>query len=370
MGYAAHAVRHMTTYEYCAPHGLNHGLAILHEEMSDYLVPPMLEDAAVLLGDFMAMTEALSACCMQIRAHEKQSAHSHQEARNAAYLRAEEEARLKRELTETRAKLRQAEEEWDDAVSQLGEVRGGRRDLQARLSAVAGELRVTKGAVQQLEADLAEARRLQTAIPLAPIETPAEPHVTHSQVLATSISRMTLGAAQPPAPTAPIMQTVLLPVETTSVRVTGARAIAQLADHAWKVGLPPTSGIHMPREHRKSEPVPLSVPYLCAIATAWLPSPPPGYHVEDLPYPAARESGRQPELHAIPVQQDPVRFQPISANVGQPELVLAPPAPVPVEPAHAPADPAQRELMEEAAAFPATKGPVCAVYPLPKPQRR
>ncbi len=75
MGYAAHAVRHMTTYGYRALRGLNHGLAILHEEMSSYLVPPMLEDAAELLGDFTAMTEALSACCVQIRAHENQSAH-------------------------------------------------------------------------------------------------------------------------------------------------------------------------------------------------------------------------------------------------------------------------------------------------------
>ncbi len=47
--YAAHAVRHMTTYEYRAPRGLNHGLAILHEEISHFLVPPMLEDAAELL---------------------------------------------------------------------------------------------------------------------------------------------------------------------------------------------------------------------------------------------------------------------------------------------------------------------------------
>ncbi len=76
MGYAARAVRHMTTYEYRAPRGLNHGLSILHEEMSHYLVPPMLEDAAALLGDFTAMTEALSASRVQIRAHENQSAHS------------------------------------------------------------------------------------------------------------------------------------------------------------------------------------------------------------------------------------------------------------------------------------------------------
>ncbi len=64
MGYGAHAVRHMTTYEYRAPRGLNHGLTILHKEMSHYLVPPMPEDAAGLLGDFTAMTEALSLCLL------------------------------------------------------------------------------------------------------------------------------------------------------------------------------------------------------------------------------------------------------------------------------------------------------------------
>ena len=61
MGYAACAVRHVTTYEYHAPRGLNHGLAVLREEMSHYLVPPILEDAAALLGDFIAMKEAISA---------------------------------------------------------------------------------------------------------------------------------------------------------------------------------------------------------------------------------------------------------------------------------------------------------------------
>ncbi len=122
------------------------------------------------------------------------------------------------------------EEERDDAVSQLLEIQGERRDLQARLSATAGELRVNKGVVQQLKADLAKARRLQKTTPPTPIEMPTEPHVTHSRALATSISRMALGAAQPPASAAPVMQTMLMPVETTSVRVTGARAIAQPAD--------------------------------------------------------------------------------------------------------------------------------------------
>ncbi len=140
MGYAARAVRHMTTYEYREPRGLNHGLAILHEEMSHYLVPPMLEDAAGILGDFTAMREALSAYQTQVRAFENQSAHSRQEARNAAYLRDKEEVRLKRELNEARAQLRQVEAERDDAVGQLLDLQDGRRELQAQLSAKVAEL--------------------------------------------------------------------------------------------------------------------------------------------------------------------------------------------------------------------------------------
>ncbi len=112
---------------------------------------------------------------MQIRAHENQSAHSRQEARNAAYLQAEEEARLKRELNEARTQLRQVEVERDDAVGQLLDLQDERRELQAQLSAKAADLRVNEGVVKQLEADLAEAHRLQRAIPAAPVETQCDP---------------------------------------------------------------------------------------------------------------------------------------------------------------------------------------------------
>ena len=53
-----------------------------------------------------------------------------------------------------------------------------------------------------------------------------ERHVAHSQALATSISRMTLGATHPPAAPTPVVQSALMPMETTSVRATDARAIA------------------------------------------------------------------------------------------------------------------------------------------------
>ncbi len=51
----------MTTGEFAAPGGLNHGLEVLHDDVSWYLLPPMLEDASALLGDFVTLYEALTA---------------------------------------------------------------------------------------------------------------------------------------------------------------------------------------------------------------------------------------------------------------------------------------------------------------------
>ena len=54
-GYAARATRFMTTYENRAPGGLNHGLSALHDEVEEYMVPPMVELASALLGDFVTL---------------------------------------------------------------------------------------------------------------------------------------------------------------------------------------------------------------------------------------------------------------------------------------------------------------------------
>ncbi len=54
-GYAALAASCMTTYEYTASGGLNHGLSMLHDEITQYMVPPMVKYASALLGDFMVL---------------------------------------------------------------------------------------------------------------------------------------------------------------------------------------------------------------------------------------------------------------------------------------------------------------------------
>ncbi len=67
IGYATHAIRAITIYEYRAPGGLNHGLELLYDEMSTYPPPPpMLEATAELLGDFVTLYEAHNMSQVQI----------------------------------------------------------------------------------------------------------------------------------------------------------------------------------------------------------------------------------------------------------------------------------------------------------------
>ncbi len=122
-------------------------------------------------------------------------------------------------------------------MGQLLDLRDARRELQAQLSVKAAELRVSEGAVKHLEADmrqleidLAEARHLQKAATTGPVEMLSVPRVTQSQALVTSISRMTLEATPSPTSAPAVMQHALMPAETTSVRITGARAIAHPID--------------------------------------------------------------------------------------------------------------------------------------------
>ncbi len=292
-------------------------------------------------------------------------------------LRDEEAARLGRELNEARTELRQVEAERDDAVSQLLELQDARRELQTQLSGKAAELRVSEGAVKQLEADmrqleidLTEARRLQKAATTGPVMLRV-PRVSQSQALATSISRMTLEATQSLASAPTVVQHAMMPAETTSVRVTGARAIAHPIDSPYALQTvhggctchQPVEYISYGRAYPENATRANRYPYQYR---AYVPSPPPGYHVEDLPYPTAHEPGRQPELCTVPVRREVVRFQPVAASSREPELAQPPSAPL--EQVHAPPAPVARELMDEAAAYPANTGPVCTVWPLPKPQ--
>ncbi len=63
----------MTTYEYRAPGGLNHGLSMLHNEIDKYMVPPMVEHASALLGDFVILYQEREFHCRRLAQLEQQA---------------------------------------------------------------------------------------------------------------------------------------------------------------------------------------------------------------------------------------------------------------------------------------------------------
>ena len=72
-GYAALAACCMTTYEYKAPGGLNHGLSILHDEITQYMVPLMVKYASALLGDFVVLYQEREFHCRRLAQLEQQA---------------------------------------------------------------------------------------------------------------------------------------------------------------------------------------------------------------------------------------------------------------------------------------------------------
>ncbi len=141
---------------------------------------------------------------------------------------------------------------------------------------------------------------------------------------------MTLGSAQSPNPARAIVKHALMPTETPSVRVTGARAIAHPTDSPYALqtvhgGCPCHPQVEYVSYGRTCpENANRTGRYRYQYRT-YVPSPPPGYHIGDLPYPAAHESEHPPGLCTLPVRREVVQFQPVSAEPGEPELALAQP---------------------------------------------
>ncbi len=162
-GYATVAARSMTTYEYKAPDGLNHGLALLYKEVEKYMVPPMLEHASDLLGDFMVLYQErefhhrrlaqLDQQAMEAKNHtdaetnilRAQLAGAHKEIEWGHQLR----ERLEERLKET--KLR--EEKAQQAL----------QTSQDRSAQLAGEIAAVRKHMGEVEDELARIRRIMRA---------------------------------------------------------------------------------------------------------------------------------------------------------------------------------------------------------------
>ncbi len=194
-GYAAAAARSVTTYEYKAPNGLNHGLSLLYKEVEQYVVPPMLKHASALLGDFMVLYQ-------EREFHRRRLAqleHQAMETRN----RSDAETNILRaQLAGARKEIewgyqqRELLKDWLKETSTREEK--AQRDLQSSRDRSA---KLTGAAFRkqmgEVEDELARIRRITRARNRAEFPTQRRTEAANSKTLASSIAQMTIGTVTP-----------------------------------------------------------------------------------------------------------------------------------------------------------------------------
>ncbi len=194
-GYAAQVTHFMTTYEYRAPHGLNHGLSSLYDEGAEYLVPTMVE------GDFVTLYQ-------EREVHRKQLAHLEQQALKTQSETDIETNILRAQMAGLHQGVKRAHQEKEQLEEQV-------RMVSAREEKTQDALQATKERLAKQARDLAVLRKSLEAgsHPAAPV--PAKSEVVSSKALTVTIAQMTIGAAPPLVASATTRQSAAAPVSTT-----------------------------------------------------------------------------------------------------------------------------------------------------------
>ncbi len=158
IGYAAKSTQAITTYEYQALHGLNHGLADMHDEVMTYLVPHMLEDASALLGDFVVLYQERNIHRMQILTLERRVTRTRSETEVTEAVLHTEVAGVRQELCQAQGEKEQVEQERNEAHGQLEEVQIELCTAQSQLTKATGDLVCRRTRARKLETELAAVR--------------------------------------------------------------------------------------------------------------------------------------------------------------------------------------------------------------------
>ncbi len=247
----------MTTYEYQAPHGLNHGLSSLYDEVTKYLVPPIVEEASALLEDFVTLYQERQVhrkrlAHLQLQALKMQSETDIEtntlRAQMAGLHQGVERSHQEKERLEEQVRMVSArEEKTQDALQATKE----------RLAKQARDLALYRGRVGKLEKELAALRKASGSrlYPTAPA--PAKSEVVSSKALTVSIAQITIGAAPPlvasamthqsaaaPASTATALfgQSTIASIEAMDTATTIAHSVAQLTTGCPYTTHPPPPG--------------------------------------------------------------------------------------------------------------------------------
>ena len=186
----------MTTYEFKAPDGLNHGLSLLYDEVEKYLVPPMVDHASALLGDFMTLYQ-------EREVNRRRLAQLDQQALEAKDQRDAETTILRAQLAGARQEIEwgfQWRERLEEMVKEAREQKEkAQRALQSsrdQSTQLAGEMTAVRKRMGEMEDELTRIRRVTRNRSQSESSTQKKAEAASSKTLTSSIAQMTIGTVR------------------------------------------------------------------------------------------------------------------------------------------------------------------------------
>ncbi len=190
----------MTTYEFKAPICLNHGLSLLYDEVEEYLVPPMVDHASALLGDFMTLYQ-------ECEVNRRRLAQLDQQAMEAKNRRDAETTILRAQLAGARKEIEWGFQQWERLEDLVKETRSREEKAQQALQSIrdrstqlAGEIATVRKHMGEVETELERIRRITRTRSRSESSTQRRAEAASSKTLTSSIAQMTIGTI-PPATT-------------------------------------------------------------------------------------------------------------------------------------------------------------------------
>ncbi len=195
-GYAALAGLCVTTYEYKAPSGLNHGLSLLHDEVDKYMVPPMLKYASALLGDFMVVYQEREFHRRRLAQLEKQALETQDHTDAETNI-------LRAQLAGARQEVEWGHQQRERLEDQLKEIGSWEEKAQEELkisrekaAKLAVEMALIRKHMGDLEDELGHIRKIRSRA-RAESSASGKAETANSKTLTSSIAQMTIGTAPP-----------------------------------------------------------------------------------------------------------------------------------------------------------------------------
>ncbi len=169
----------------------------MHNEAMTYLIPPMLEDASALLGDFVTLYRERDILQMQIISLERRANRTRGETEMTEAVLHAKVAGARQELSQTQLEKDQMERQWNEACNQLEEVQAKLRTAQSQLAKTAGDPTYSQPMVGKLETELVVVLRQLEATLKSPVPAPPGSETVCLKAFVVSISQMTLGTTPP-----------------------------------------------------------------------------------------------------------------------------------------------------------------------------